>query len=233
MQWKLSRDHGARMPLQQLSVQEVLNCNDAYANCWTGGWMTYAWDKSANDGSQLEYDYPYSGYQWRESNRQWHCPGLNEKEVASKASRYGYLPIGGEGDAVTMMSNHLYHWGPLALAVHASIEFETYQDGIVTLEDLRNGDSLYLQRDYRYFPYDHAVVLVGQGVADDGTQYWILQNSWGSDWGEKGFMRVAKEGGIGLFGMNSWAMWMDVEQGYPKWEYQRGEGGEGGEGGEL
>jgi hypothetical protein len=35
----------------------------------------------------------------------------------------------------------------------------------------------------------HAALLVGAGAVD-GEQYWVVQNSWGPDWGEKGRFRV-------------------------------------------
>jgi len=37
----------------------------------------------------------------------------------------------------------------------------------------------------------HAVGLVGYGVSN-GTNYWILKNSWEKNWGEKGFFRMAR-----------------------------------------
>jgi SAM-dependent methyltransferase len=36
----------------------------------------------------------------------------------------------------------------------------------------------------------HAALLVGAGTTDDGEQYWVVQNSWGTDWGERGRFRV-------------------------------------------
>ncbi|KAJ4841168.1 hypothetical protein Tsubulata_030193 [Turnera subulata] len=50
---------------------------------------------------------------------------------------------------------------------------------------------------------NHGVALVGYGATVDGTKYWIVKNSWGTDWGEKGYIRMqrdidAQEGLCGL-----------------------------------
>lgn len=51
---------------------------------------------------------------------------------------------------------------------------------------------------------DHAVNLVGYGTSDDGTDYWIVRNSWGANWGENGYFRV-KRSNENLCGLLSWA----------------------------
>lgn len=39
---------------------------------------------------------------------------------------------------------------------------------------------------------DHGVAIVGYGTTLDGTKYWIVRNSWGADWGEKGYVRMQR-----------------------------------------
>lgn len=50
---------------------------------------------------------------------------------------------------------------------------------------------------------DHGVAVVGYGSTHDGTKYWIVKNSWGTEWGEQGYFRMqrgidAEEGLCGI-----------------------------------
>ncbi|KAK4376958.1 hypothetical protein RND71_003254 [Anisodus tanguticus] len=50
---------------------------------------------------------------------------------------------------------------------------------------------------------DHGVAVVGYGSTHDGTKYWIVKNSWGTDWGEQGYFRMQRgiDAEEGLCGM--------------------------------
>jgi len=68
--------------------------------------------------------------------------------------------------------------GPVEVAFTVYADFETYTGGIyhhVTGDELGG----------------HAVKMLGWGV-ENGTPYWIVANSWNSDWGEGGFFRILR-----------------------------------------
>jgi len=40
---------------------------------------------------------------------------------------------------------------------------------------------------------NHGVVTVGYGEHVDGTDYWLMKNSWGPGWGDKGFIKIRRD----------------------------------------
>ena len=51
-------------------------------------------------------------------------------------------------------------------------------------------------------PLDHALVAVGYGTTAEGQDFWVLKNSWGAHWGERGFLYVPRNtGGKGACGL--------------------------------
>jgi cathepsin L len=73
--------------------------------------------------------------------------------------------------------------GPAAIGIDAShTDFQLYSGGIYNPGSCSSVD------------LDHEMLLLGYG-ADGATQYWILQNSWGTGWGEAGYMRIIRNAG--------------------------------------
>jgi len=50
---------------------------------------------------------------------------------------------------------------------------------------------------------DHGVLVVGYGTDTDGTDYYIVKNSWGPDWGQSGYVWIGRESGAGVCGIQS------------------------------
>ena len=68
---------------------------------------------------------------------------------------------------------------PLVVALQVdSFAFKHYESGVLDTDDC--GGEL-----------NHYALLVGFGATDQGQEYWIVQNSWGEEWGEQGFVKIA------------------------------------------
>lgn len=62
--------------------------------------------------------------------------------------------------------------------------------GFMVYEDFRNYQSGVYKYKSGQLLGGHAVKIVGWGK-ENGTEYWIVQNSWSEKWGEKGFFKIA------------------------------------------
>jgi len=51
----------------------------------------------------------------------------------------------------------------------------------------------------------HAVIVVGWGLDDDGLEYWRIQNSWGSEWGDGGYVNIVMGKGAESCSIENWA----------------------------
>ena len=101
------------------------------------------------------------------------------------------------------IKSELFHNGPLILGIEPGEDFMWYSDGIyrspTSSSDPRTPSK---SSNSEWERVDHAVLLVGYGE-EGGQKYWKLQNSWGEDWGEKGFFRIIM-GSLAWSGMVFW-----------------------------
>jgi C1A family cysteine protease len=58
---------------------------------------------------------------------------------------------------------------------------------------------------------DHAITAVGWG-SESGQEYYIVRNSWGTSWGESGYIRIAtQESGKGVCGIQQTSVWAETD----------------------
>ena len=84
----------------------------------------------------------------------------------------------GSVSGVENMMNEIYHRGPITCGVAVPPALEKYTGGI--FNDTTNDTNIV-----------HDISVVGYGV-ENGVNYWLVRNSWGAYWGEKGFFRVVR-----------------------------------------
>lgn len=81
--------------------------------------------------------------------------------------------------------------GPIAVSIDAeSTYFQLYSSGILT-NATKCGTDL-----------DHAVTVVGYDNHNEDTPYWIVKNSWGTGWGDEGYVYIELSDGDGVCGIN-------------------------------
>ncbi|KAL6654295.1 hypothetical protein ACP70R_007760 [Stipagrostis hirtigluma subsp. patula] len=153
--------------LVSLSEQQLVDCDINYGNhgCH-GGLMVPAFQYVAGNGGLASEDaYPYN-------SSQGEC--LSAQPAVTIGGWQG-VPSGDEAALAAAVANQ-----PVSVGIYASDRgFQFYSGGVFTSDD------------YGKTP-THAVTVVGLGTTENGTNYWLLKNSWGKSWGEDGFMRLVR-----------------------------------------
>jgi len=154
--------------LVSVAEQQLVDCSGTEGNqgC-NGGLMDYAFQyviKNKGIGSEASYKY---------TARDGTC-----KKVASVSTISAFKDIAsGDENALLQAVNSQ----PIAIAIEADQAcFQFYSSGV--LDDRSCGTNL-----------DHGVLLAGYDTdAASGKDYWLVKNSWGLSWGDKGYIKFVR-----------------------------------------
>ncbi|XP_031131976.1 ervatamin-B-like [Ipomoea triloba] len=160
--------------LVSLSEQHLLDCDPNHFGC-NGGVITDAFQSIEDMGGlSSESDYPYKASEGT-------CNTQNSQATAATITGFEQVEKT-ESALLQAVSGQ-----PVAAGITVGgKEFQLYSSGVF---DGDCGSGSY-----------HAVAVVGYGARNDGQKYWVIKNSWGTGWGEKGYMKMARdtdeEGGL-------------------------------------
>ncbi|KAL2099335.1 hypothetical protein ACEWY4_005815 [Coilia grayii] len=164
-----------RLPI--LSVQQLLDCSGSYGNrgCLYG-FASKTFDYLMNsEGIVTEKSYPY-------------------EDQVSKCKYSGKIPdaiIGGRISSYKQVMSEdelalqyaVKTQGPVSVAIdHSHASFKDYMSGVYYEPLCSTHDS------------SHLMLVVGYGT-ENGRDYWLVKNSWDTTWGEKGYIKMARNKG--------------------------------------
>jgi len=161
--WMLAKNITAEN-FKPLAPQQIVDCDTSDAGCNGGNPPTaYEYVKSAG-GLEGESSYPYKA-----TDQTCH---FDKSKIEVQISGYKYS----SGVEKTMLTE-ISTWSPLSVCVDAA-NWQDYSSGV-----MGEWECCWICE------LDHCVQGVGYDVSASAP-YWILRNSWGSDWGMNGYILV-------------------------------------------
>ncbi|KAL7048049.1 hypothetical protein ACKWTF_003196 [Chironomus riparius] len=160
-----------------MSQQNIVDCHSV--KC-LGGWPKSIFDWLKNTyGNKLARatDYPYTSGRTKTAGS---CK-VAQYVPLNYTSTFLFVPNGNTATLKQIISNY----GPVAIAVQVTNSglFQNYKSGIFTDATCPGPNQCTI--------INHAMVAVGYGKLTTGQEYFIIRNSWGTTWGENGYIRMA------------------------------------------
>jgi len=175
--------------LQELSQQQIASCTPNPTHCGgtggcEGGIAQLAFDgiQQDSDGLATEWTYPYISY----FGENFDCK-YNSSTMDIGARVVGHTNVL-SNDYNSLMAAVAIN-GPISISVDAS-SFSSYEKGVHDGCDMSSPD------------INHAVQLVGYGTDSAYGAYWLVRNSWGPFWGENGYIRIRRQTGTQVCGVD-------------------------------
>ncbi|KAG5683625.1 hypothetical protein PVAND_012898 [Polypedilum vanderplanki] len=146
------------------SEQDLLDCDTLDTGC-DGGWLGNAFRYVRDKGISNGLVYPYEG--WNNTCRKYLYPSIfSIGEVCT------YSLNGNE-----ILLQALIDQGPVAGAIALTDGFTSYSSGV------------FYDKNCSSTVLDHAITIVGYGTDLKGGDFWLIRNSWGTDWGLNGDLK--------------------------------------------
>ncbi|XP_035285349.1 cathepsin L1-like [Anguilla anguilla] len=166
MEGLMKRQTGKLVPL---SPQNLLDCSSSYGNLGcNGGYLSKTFRYIIeNKGIDSDSSYPYES---REGKCRYSVQGR-----AGYCSGFQILQRGDERALQVAVANV----GPVSVRINALPSFNSYRGGVYDDPSCSSAET------------NHAVLVAGYGTYR-GKDFWLVKNSWGTDWGESGFIRMAR-----------------------------------------
>ena len=192
-------------PPRGLSVQHLLDCaagSPGVAGCDGGRSFRYMdWLKGKVLDTARQYPYRDSDVRFEGLNNTYRqCYQSSSRPVAVVQETHSSWDHHTERD----IENLVLEGHAVATTLEVPPDFVFYKSGVYNSPLCQKWD-LGAGREAQWEqlrPLRHAVVIVGFGI-QKGKRFWKVKNSWGENWGESGFFRIARDGsghcGLGAF----------------------------------
>ena len=213
--------------LTQFSEQQVLSCKcqkvvtpSCGGSTHSDAWIFYG--GAPVPGLQSAQSYPFNQSGWPDSSP----PPCHFNETAALprsvfSNTTSVTHAQSSGDNYGQLEAMIHHNGPMQIGINAGVfKWKVPHGQAPGVAHWINASGCAAAAAAGLHSIDHSLGVVGFGTDERQGDYWILKNSWGSTWGDQGFVYVAR--GPGLWCGNLFASGAHTyTYGDPKYYYEQ------------